>query len=228
MDPRDAVRGSLRLHPRVIYQALVGEAGALALADALPPLLPFGGRRYEGAIAILDWDHRLPSRTLLLRLYAYTSTASLALGEQAYVRRLEEIGRRDRFPEFDVPDFEGLQADESYEGEVSPTGELDRLRLVSSWRRDIGELDAETAVQIVRASAEFRRVREEAAGRPAHLGDLEAVGWCPPCESDLEGWTLDVWYLTSFDGQIGRGKSLLVDASSHQVLSVRDFMVRAG
>jgi hypothetical protein len=228
IDARGLMREHLRMHPRVAYQSLSSPEQRNRLATELPQLVPFGASEYHGLIAVLDWDHRLPSRSLVLRLFAFASEESLRRGEQAWETRLEEIGQKDKFPEFDVPDFDGLAADEAYEAEVTLEGELGRLRLVSSWRRDLADADAEAAVGVARRSEEFRRIRAETSGRPPHLGDLEAVGWCPPCESDLTVWTLDVWYLTAFDGQIGRGRSLLVHLDARKVVATRDFTVRVG
>src|SRR5262249_38115937 len=106
IDVRAIVRESVRLHPRVAYQSLGGETTRPAMAGALPELVPFGEvGGYRGLIAVLDWDHRIPSKQMILRLYAYTSEDALQRGEAAFDQRLEEIGQRDRFPEFDVPDF---------------------------------------------------------------------------------------------------------------------------
>jgi hypothetical protein len=224
--------GALRLHPRLAYQGVLGAAGARAkLAATLPTLVPFK-RQYHGALMVADWDHRLPSREAVLRIYAYYEAASLAAGEEAFDDRLEEIGARDRFPEFDVPDFSELPADEAYECELSTGGEVGRCRLVSAWRRDVGEREALWAVDAARASSEFKQVAAAAAGRPRHLGDLEAVSWTPPCESGHQKWTIDVWYLLQFDGRMGSGRSLLVEpgdnAKTSKVVALRDFSVRAG
>src|SRR5262245_29391635 len=118
MNPREQVKSKLRLHPRIAYQGLCDDARRTRLGDDLPELVPFGGAKYRGLIAILDWDHRLPSKQMILRLYAYTSEEAFTRGEHAYDARVEEIGKKDRFPEFDVPDFEGLPADEAYDLEV--------------------------------------------------------------------------------------------------------------
>src|SRR5262249_2878310 len=118
---RTLVRESLRLHPRVAYQGLADDGQRRRIAEELPELVPFAGE-YRGAIAILDWDHRLPSRQLVLRLYCFTSPESQTDGEKAWVERVDEIGRKDKFPEFDVPDFEGLPADEAYECDVTLDG----------------------------------------------------------------------------------------------------------
>lgn len=224
--------GALRQHPRLSYQGALGQAAARArLAATLPTLVPFR-RTYHGAIVVADWDHRLPSRDAVLRIYAYYEAKSLAAGEEAFDDRLEEIGARDRFPEFDVPDFSELPADEAYEAELTLAGEIGRCRLVSAWRRDVAEREAMWAVDAARASSEFKQVAAAAPGRPRHLGDLEAVSWTPPCESGNERWTIDVWYLLQFDGRMGSGRSLLVEvgarAADARVVALRDFSVRAG
>ena len=218
----------LRLHPRVAYQGHFRHEGAGAeLAADLPTMPPFRND-YVGSISILDWDHRLPSQIMALRIYAYYSDDALSAGEEAFDDRLEEIGVRDRFPEFDVPDFEHLGADEAYEIEITPEGEIGRCRLTSAWRREIGESDSETAVDLTRTSTQFKEVSQANRDRPASLGDLEAVSWTPPCESQLNVWTLDVWYLLQFDGRVGSGRSFLVDLDRASVVAVRDFSVRAG
>jgi hypothetical protein len=224
---KDRVQNELRRHPRVIYQKLLEAPEARTrLAAELPALVPFGDHQYHDVIVIIDWDHRLPSRSLIMRLYAYYEAGSAAMGLASYLARAEEISRRDRFPEFDVPDFEGLMADEAYDAAVDLSGKPDRPRLVSDWRRQVAADAADDAVELVRHSAQFTSVT---AGRerPAHLGDLEAVGWCPPCESDCPGWTIDVWYLVDFDGLIGRGFSFAVDPDTKTVVNSRELLVRA-
>ena len=32
------------------------------------------------------------------------------------------------------------------------------------------------------------------------------MSWTPPCETDHQRWTLDVWYLLAFDGRIVRAQ----------------------
>lgn len=222
------VADNLRLHPRVAYQGLCAdEAAAKNIADSLRPLTPFR-KDYAGAIFVLDWDHRLPSKMLALRIYAYYSAESLAAGQEAYDDRLEEIGGSDRYPEFDVPDFDLLAADEAYEIEIGVTGKLGRSRLTSAWRRNVAINDGDRAIEVVRNSEEFIKLLESSKDRPAHLGDLEAVSWTPPCESEHSKWTLDVWYLQAFDGRIGTGRSFLVDSDRDAVIAVRDFSVRTG
>jgi hypothetical protein len=224
---RDRVQHELKHHPRVVYQQLIADdEGRARLAAALPGLVPFGEHTYHDALVVLDWDHRLPSRSLLLRIYAYYEAGSSAMGLSSYLARAEEIKHRDKFPEFDVPDFEALMADEAYEVPVDLNGKPDRPRLVSDWRRHVADADAELAVTLVRDSQQFRSV-SAAVERAPYLGDLEAVSWCPPCESDCARWTIDVWYLVDFDGLIGRGFSFGVDLGGQTVLSARELLVRA-
>ena len=218
---------TMRLHPRVAYQGqFTDERVREQMLAAMPDLVPFR-QAYHAAIAIVDWDHRLPSRTLTVRLYMFYDEWTFAEGEHAYDQRLEEIGQRDRFPEFDVPDFGELPADEIYEAEITD-GTVGPWRLTSPWRREVPVGDGQVAVSIARSSPEFARVAASAVERPRHLGDLEAVSWTPPCESGHKRWTLDVWYLMAFDGRVGSGRSLLVDIQDRTVIRVRDFSVRAG
>jgi hypothetical protein len=220
---------SLRSHPRVAYQGLfIDPIVRERMLSTLPALLPFKNRRFHGALAILDWDHSLPSRRHPLRIYTYYDAESLALGEESFDDRLEDIAVRDHFPEFDVPDFGDLPADEAYEAEVEPAGVVVGCRLTSSWRRDVSPADGKIAVSVARASAEFARVAASSTDRPRFLGDLDAVSYTPPCETGHNRWTIDVWYLLAFDGRIGSGRSLLVDPEERKVVTVRDFSVRTG
>jgi hypothetical protein len=225
-DLRPFVAEEIRLHPRVAYQSVLGDAETAAKIAAALPALPKFRSDYVGAISVVDWDHRLPSQQLALRIYAYYSEETLEAGHEAFDDRLEQIAERDRYPEFDVPDFEALPADEAYEIELSPTGTVGRARLTSAWRRTIAPSDANQAVALVEKSPEFRKLLDSSPQRPSYLGDLEAVSWTPPCESQHERWTLDVWYLLAFDGRIGSGRSFLVDLSKNEVIAVRDFSVR--
>lgn len=225
-DLRTFIARDLRLHPRIAYQGLcTGEDFGPILAADLPAMPPFRSD-YYGVISVVDWDHRLPSKSLLLRIYAYYSESTYEAGEEAFDDRLEEIGSRDKYPEFDVPDFDAIAADEAYEIELSLAGEVGRCRLTSAWRRAIDMEDARQAVSLAARSPEFAKLVAETRNRPPHLGDLEAVSWTPPCESEHTRWTLDVWYLLSFDGRVGTGRSFLVDLDTEEVALVRDFSVR--
>ncbi len=194
----------------------------------MPRLQPFRGRPVHSVVATLDWDHRLPSKTLTLRLHVCYDAPARQRFEQALRRRRDEIAERDRFPEFDVPDFGGLPADESYDVDLTADLGIEAMRLVSPWRREVAEEDSERAVLAVRNSSQFADAKRAEPMRPANLGDLEAVAWTPPCESNHAAWTIDVWWLTSFDGRIGKGWSFLVDVGGTAVIAAREFTIRAG
>ncbi len=227
-DLRAFVAEGIRRHPRVAYQDLFGDdSDAARLAAALPPLPSFR-HEHVGALAIVDWDHKLPSQALALRVLGYYSEDALEAGLEAFDDRIEQIADRDRYPEFDVPDFDGLPADEAYEIELSPSGAIGRCRLTSAWRRTIASTEAATAVALAQGSTEFQNLLAANAARPSYLGDLEAVSWTPPCESQHGRWTLDVWYLLAFDGRVGSGRSFLVDLVDGLLVTSRDFSVRTG
>jgi hypothetical protein len=221
----------LQIHPRVAQQGITPERAESVLAQAKPRIQPFRERALHGLAGVLDWDHRLPSKSLVLRVHAFYDAGAQTRFDQALTRRKEEIAARDLYPEFDVPDFAGLPADESYDVELTSELQIEAMRLVSPWRRDVAEEDATSAIEAVRGSDVFAEVKKQEPSRSASLGDLEAVAWTPPCESGQKRWTLDVWWLTAFDGRIGRGWSFLVDPvedGGKRVLASREFTVRAG
>jgi hypothetical protein len=231
---RAAVVENLRFHPRVVQQALAQDAAARErLATMLPKLVPFRGRSVAKAVAILDWDHRLPSRTLTLRLHLLYDNAGAERFEKSHAARAAEIAKKDLFPEFDVPDYSDLAGDESYDADLTLELVVDAMRLTSPWRREVDPDLATAAVRAVRASAAFARAKSSTPTRPPHLGDLEAVAWMPPCESGQPRWTIDVWWLTAFDGRVGKGWSFLVDtepvegdAPDKKIVATREFTVR--
>ena len=228
-DQVEQVLGALRRHPRVVHQRMATSPAQLTrLRSSLPLLVPFASATYHGYLPVVDWDHRLPSRIGILRIYAYYTETTLRAGQAEFSGRSEQIKAQDKFPEFDVPDFSGLTADEAYEGEVDMEGQVSQVRLVSSWRRDITTSDARVSVQAARRSEEFRQLVSRVRRRPDYLGDLEAVSWTPPCESSHPAWTIDVWYLTDLDAAVGKGRSFLVDIDAKKVVGVREFVVRSG
>jgi hypothetical protein len=221
----------LQVHARVLQQGIAKEAAQRVFDAALPKIQPFRERALHSIVGVLDWDHRLPSKQLTLRLHVLYDAEARGRFDQALQRRQEEISSRDLYPEFDVPDFAGLPADEAYDVELTGTLEIETMRLTSPWRRDVAEEDATAAIDAVRTSPVFADVKKQEVGRSPALGDLEAVAWTPPCESGQRAWTLDVWWLTAFDGRIGRGWSFLVDPAADgdaRVLASREFTVRAG
>jgi hypothetical protein len=229
MDLRDEVKRELRRHPRVVHQKLFEDPAVRdRLAAALPAFVPFKSEGYAAALWVIDWDHRLPSRELVVRLYAFYSEEAKLNGLRSWDERVAQIGREDLFPEFDVPDLGGLSSDEAYEAEMSLTGEPKKFRLVSDWRRDVESRLGRKAEEIARASAAFKELSSQVRARPPGLGDLEAAEWAPPSESGHVRWGLDVWYLRSFNGMVGEGTAFLVDLEEERVVNQRDFQFRAG
>ena len=229
LDLREELKRGVKLHPRIVAQDLFKRPDELPkIAAALPVFLPFKGKAYKAAMWVIDWDHRIPSRDYILRLYLFYSAQGKAIGELSYAERLVQIETEDIFPEFDVSDFAGLSADEVYEAEGPIGGELKSFRLVSEWRREIDVKSARRAEQIARSSPHFQEVASETRARPPGLGDLEAAEWCPPSESGQARWGVDVWYLSSFNGMVGEGTAFLVDLEDEKVVRQRDFQFRAG
>lgn len=222
-DLRPLIAADLRRHPRVIQQGFWGDAAAAKrLIDDLPAF-PKWKQSYAGLMAILDWDHRLPSRSITLRLNAYYSKQAHARAENEYVERCDAIAARNLYPEFDVADFAELPADESYEIDLLPGGSILECRFTAPWRRDVNARDAAAALAMMEASPQFAKVAADAGPRPSYLGKPEAVAWAPPCETGYGSWTVDVWYLLSFDMGMGLGKSFLCDLATGNVVLVREF-----
>ena len=228
-DLREELRSGLKRHPRVALQELFADGSAREqLAASLPGFLPFKGTEYAAALWVLDWDHRLPSRDLVLRLYAFYTEEARRHGVESFEQRHAQITREELFPEFDVPDFSGLSADEAYDADLPASGLPKKFRLVSEWRREVDGRSGRKAEEIVRASQGFQELASQMRTRAPGLGDLEAAEWAPPSESGHERWGIDVWYLRSFNGMVGEGTAFLVDLENASVISQRDFQFRAG
>ena len=226
---RRVVLESLQIHPRVNFQRLATPERLAFLAQMLPAFPTFPGRKIAGAAAVLDWDHRLPSQEIVLRLHLGYEPAAVALIEQSVRERSARIAALDRFPEFDIPDFIGLPGDEIYEGTLKPNLEIQSWRFASAWRRTVEQADSQRALAAVRRSEQLAKACALHGLRRAD--ELEVVGWTPPCESGHGRWTLDVWWLTEMVGQIGKGYSFLVElaaAKSERVVLQRPLTLRLG
>ncbi len=223
---RSAIVEGLILHPRVQQQSIASTERE-KLAAAVPKLMPFRPQPLHEVVALLDWDHRLPSRKLTLHVHLFYDGAAFRRFQATLEGRLAEISQRNLYPEFDLPDLTELPADESYAIDLTLEWEAEVTRLVSPWRREVDSRIGHGAVDSVRRSKEFAEIRAATTVRAPHLGDLEAVGWIPPCESGQPGWAVDVWWLTSFDGRIGRGWSFLVEPRGCNLLVHREFTLRA-
>jgi hypothetical protein len=54
------------------------------------------------------------------------------------------------------------------------------------------------------------------------------IGWAPPALTDSANWGVEVWLLTSFDGQNGRAMVFMVDATDQRVTRVYESDVHVG
>jgi hypothetical protein len=229
LDLREELKRDLRRHSRVELQGLLAsDEEKTKLASALPVFLPFRGKTYKSVLWVADWDHRLPSQNVVMRLYAYYGSGGKNTAEDSFSERQAQITSETIFPEFDVSDYSGLPADEVYECERTIAGDLKGFHLVSEWRREIDPTQGRKAEQIVRSSQHFREIASQTRARPPGLGDLEAAEWSPPSESGHKGWGLDVWYLRAFNGMVGEGTAFLVDLEAGMVVRQRGFPFRAG
>ncbi len=228
-DPREMLKRDLKKHPRVEFQGLFQDEALLdKVVSALPGFVPFKGPGYTGAAWILDWDHKLPSRDLMLRLFVFYSEEARAAFGRGFEARRSQIASEEIFPEFDVSDFAGLPADEAYETELTPVGEPKKFKLVSEWRREVDPRLGRRAEDIARRSAAYKELSSQVRTRAAGLGDLEAAEWAAPCESGHKRWGVDVWYLRSFNGMVGEGTAFLVDLEDEVVIGQHEFQFRAG
>jgi hypothetical protein len=219
----------LQVHPRVQFQRIATPDRVASLAQMLPEFPTFAGRKIAGAVAVLDWDHKLPSQEVILRLHLCYEPLAVAAMEHSLRERASRITAMDRFPEFDIPDFLGLPGDEIYEGTLKPNLEIQSWRFASAWRRTVLHADSARAIAAVLRSEQLAHARTLHSAR--RVDDLEVVGWIPPCESGHGRWTLDVWWLTEVAGQIGKGHSFLVELSppqSERVVVQRQFTLRLG
>lgn len=220
----------LRIHPRVQQQGIAGgPEDRLKFATALPALTPFRGLPFTAFAAVLDWDHKLPSEMVMLRLFAFHSPDSLAAITVALEARSRAIETSDRFPEFDVADFAGLAdagADEAYEVDIKLDGTLDSVRHVSPWRREIADALGQTACEIVRQSSELRQIVLQQLARSSLMPHLQALQWVPPFEAEHTRWVIDVWYLVERRGRDVLARSFLVDPEEKRVVSTREILLR--
>jgi hypothetical protein len=226
---RRAVLEQLLVHPRIRFQGIAQRDKVVALAQSLPEFPSFRGQQVAGVATICDWDHKLPSQEPLLRIMVCYSKQSVGRLFTTITERAQRIELADRFPEFDVPDFDGIVADEMYLCTLRPDLTLVSAKLVSDWRRDVTHGDSQRALAAVLKSEQLLAAKPQYPQRTANLDDLEVAGWVAPCESGLPSWCVDVWWLTELAGQVGKGISFLVDVSEagrEQVALQRQFSLR--
>ena len=214
---RAAVLQRLKVHVRVAQQGLAPAPDLRKrLAASLPELVAFGERRYAQAHALLDWDHRLPSDAVILRLYlSYTDREGSAI-DSALRARDREIDAGNLYPEFDVPDYADIDASESYVAVMRPGNfEASDLRFFSDWRKSVQQPVVRDVLAAVRAHAGYERSMRERSHD--NLGPPVVIGWTPPCLANSKHWAVEVWLLVDFDGHMGRAHVFMVDSKLRTV-----------
>ncbi len=214
---RTALLQRLKVHTRVAQQGLGPTPDVRKkLASSLPDILAFGDRRYAAAHVVLDWDHRLPSEALLLRLYLSYTDREAADVENALKARDREIDAGNLYPEFDVPDYGEIDASETYVGLVRPKGnEVEELRFFSDWRKSVQQPVVRDVLAAVRGHAGYERSMRERSHD--NLGPPVVIGWTPPCLANSKHWAVEVWLLVDFDGHMGRAHVFMVDSKLRNV-----------
>ena len=214
---RTALLQRLKVHTRVAQQGLGPTPDVRKkLASSLPDILAFGDRRYAAAHVVLDWDHRLPSEALLLRLYLSYTDREAADVENALKARDREIEAGNIYPEFDVPDYGEIDASETYVGLVRPkSNEVEELRFFSDWRKSVQQPVVRDVLAAVRGHAGYERSMRERSHD--NLGPPVVIGWTPPCLANSKHWAVEVWLLVDFDGHMGRAHVFMVDSKLRNV-----------
>jgi hypothetical protein len=216
-DQDSIVRSALQemhVHTRIREQGLAPEgAAAEDLIAAVPALSPFGSNKYASVRAIIDWDHQLPSKFSLLRIYiAYSGHEARRLDTQ--IRAREQAIRGDNlYPEFDLPDYADLEASETYVGVIRPgSTSFEEFRFFASWRKEVRAPIARNAVAKVKQLELYKeayRLRQNDA-----LGSAIVVGWAPPCLANSDHWAVEIWLVVEFDGQRGRAQVFMIDSET--------------
>ena len=214
---RTALLQRLKVHTRVAQQGLDPIPDVRKkLAASLPDILAFGDRRYAAAHVVLDWDHRLPSEAILLRLYLSYTDREAADVENSLKARDREIDAGNLYPEFDVPDYGEIDASETYVGLVRPKGqEVEELRFFSDWRKSVQQPVVRDVLAAVRGHAGYERSMRERSHD--NLGPPVVIGWTPPCLANSKHWAVEVWLLVDFDGHMGRAHVFMVDSKLRTV-----------
>ncbi|MBN2725425.1 MAG: hypothetical protein JXR95_15275 [Deltaproteobacteria bacterium] len=218
----DSLEKKIFFHPRVKLQSLP-EADQNEMIRKFPDFIPFPGKDYFSTMLVIDWDHKLPSRRLFGRFLGFYDAQSELHALREYKIRQKEIKARDKYPEFNVHDFEDLFGDENYLLHLSTSGDVRKVEFISPWRRNISEQHKRKCVGIVSHSKEFLELN---AVYKYKCGPLRVLSWVPPCQSHQTSWTVDVRYLTYCESNSIWGKVFLVDVEKEKILNISDFNMR--
>lgn len=214
---QQAIRDELLVHVRVSDQDhALDDEDRLRLSRLLPGIKPFAGRTFHSIRVIVDWDHQLPSQYVILRIIGcYEESDTLRVNNEIETR-LEEIDDGNLFPEFDLLDFSDIEGNETYAAVMRPgSTEIEDFRFLSGWRKFVEPHLSDEAVRIVQDDKHYQFTINERAS--VGLGGPVVIGWSPPCLSNSEDWTVEVWLLTEFDGQSGRARVFMVDLDQETV-----------
>lgn len=214
---REALRTSLKIHPRIIDQGHAPDDARLqALATALPDLVAFADQKFVGVRVVLDWDHQLPSQYALLRIIACYSETELQRVDAGLEDRDEEIAEVNLYPEFDLPDYGDIDGSENYVALLRPDSvEIEDFRFMSAWRKQVRPGVAGQAVEAVKHTPSYQRAARSRSGEG--LGGPVVIGWTPPCLANTDTWAVEIWLLTEFDGQQGKARVFMVDLRNESV-----------
>jgi hypothetical protein len=214
---RKAIVEDLKVHVRLSDQGLApGRKARRALAEALPPLTPFGGNRFAAVRAVLDWDHRSPSEHMILRIFACYNDDETRQLEAELRSRDDEIDEDNLYPEFDLPDYGEIEAGEVYAAVLTPEGStIEDLRFLSEWRKHVTPTVAQPALGTVRNSKTYKHALKQRTTEG--LGAAVVVGWAPPCLAHSSNWAIEIWLITEFDGQSGKAHVFMVDSEAQEI-----------
>lgn len=214
---RNALLNELKVHPRVADQGNdPDDEMRQKLIESLPALSAFSDHRFRWVRVILDWDHQIPSQYVLLRVYACYDLDTLERVDAILEDRDEEIAEMNLYPEFDLPDYGEIESSETYVAVMRPgTTKVEDFRFLSNWRKQVSPKVAEAAVKTVRADPAYKKVA--AARKTDGLGGPVVIGWAPPCLADTEGWAIEIWLLTEFDGHSGKARVFMVDTEKNRI-----------
>jgi hypothetical protein len=214
---RNALLNELKVHVRIRDQGHApDEEQRKQLATVIPALSAFSDHRFRWIRAVMDWDHQIPSQYILLRIYACYDLDTLERVDAILEDRDAEIDEMNLYPEFDVPDYGEIESSETYVAVMRPGSiSVEDFRFLSGWRKQVAPKVAESAVKIVRGDPAYKRVA--AARKTDGLGGPVVIGWAPPCLADTEGWAIEIWLLTEFDGHSGKARVFMVDTENARI-----------
>ena len=225
---RDDLLSRVHCHVRLgergkaVRQHIDDLLGAGAISFPPPPR-----RQYCERFVFLDWDHQLPSQIVLFRIYAAYEAETAKKLRAAIAERDRVISEDDLYPEFDLPDYGELDADEQYLAVYDlEKRELGNFHFFADWRREVDEASASKALDRVRSQPSYLQTMQPP--RDPQLGDALVIGWAPPCLMRGERWGLELWLLEEFNGQRGRARVFMVDLASDSITTEYETEVQLG